>query len=493
MSERGKDCRVPLRRSFDSGACSGAVDSPPEWHRDGTWAARPALSVLNHLKGLFATTDPSLLWPFFSRLRRPAVLKASSQWRDTHPIPPGTPFNDLLRVTFELLCFTIEDDARRELALAQCDVLGLTDADLRRCDSFADALSRAEGALDALRRDVQPEELISGVRNRTQVKVIDAPRDRTVPETAQFDETLVLKLRDILRSIRLQNFSRRTTSAGADLACRGGLILSFECVEWYWEIVNAELAAAGFAQFDSADALYNFLRDACRCQQMHAHLREFVIALCKFGEDRGDQMLVHLRESLRAQLRESEVGFIELRADIFSYARKPELRLFKQLHAVKPAAVADLEICCGTVLWFAQDVVVRLTAKFAIEQVLEKEREATLAPGGHASFETALTTLFADALFSWLLQYFSDYGEGSWKNQFANKWGSDRAEFRATVWKAFFEEKSVALWHGLPLRVWVAGKDGAVVHEFFRRRQVNIEGLVVSMQHCKSVIDLVGY
>jgi hypothetical protein len=26
-------------------------------------------------------------------------------------------------------------------------------------------------------------------------------------------------------------------------------------VEWYWEIVNAELEEAGFARFDSADAL----------------------------------------------------------------------------------------------------------------------------------------------------------------------------------------------------------------------------------------------
>ena len=46
---------------------------------------------------------------------------------------------------------------------------------------------------------------------------------------------------------------------------------------------------------------------------------------------------------------------------------------------------------------------------------------------------------------------------------------------------ALLSKGSVALWHGLPLRVRVADKDGAVVHEFFRRRQVNIEDLVTSM------------
>ena len=131
------------------------------------------------------------------------------------------------------------------------------------------------------------------------------------------------------------------------------------------------------------------------------------------------------------------------------------------------------------------------TAKFSIAQVLEKERAATLVGGGPASFETALTTLFADALFSWLRQYFATYGEGSWKSEFEDKWGSDRAGFRTTVYMALFNNSSVALWHGLPLRVWVADKDGAVVHEFFRRRQVNIEALVASMEH-KKVIQVVG-
>jgi len=121
------------------------------------------------------------------------------------------------------------------------------------------------------------------------------------------------------------------------------------------------------------------------------------------------------------------------------------------------------------------------TAKFSIAQVLEKERAATLVGGGTASFETALTTLFADALFSWLRQYFATYGAEPWKRDFEDKWGSDPADFRRTVSRALFHEASVALWHGLPLRVWVAGEDGAVVHEFFRRRQVNIEALVASM------------
>jgi hypothetical protein len=242
----------------------------------------------------------------------------------------------------------------------------------------------------------------------------------------------VLKLRDILRSIRLQNFSRRTTSA--HLACRGGLILSRECVEWYWQLVNALLGEAGFDRFDSADALYFFLRDACRCPEMHAHLLEFVFSLCRYGEDRGDQMLLHHRESLREQLLDSQECYVELRADIFVFARK--LRLLKRLHALKPAAVADLEICCRTLLWFTQDVVLRLTAKFSIAQVLETERAATLVAGAPASVETALTTLFADALFSWLVQYFSTYGEGSWKSEFEEKWGSDRPGFRRTVYEA---------------------------------------------------------
>ena len=59
------------------------------------------------------------------------------------------------------------------------------------------------------------------------------------------------------------------------------------------------------------------------------------------------------------------------------------------------------------------------------------------------------------------------------------------------MYAALLSKGSVAPWHGLPLRVWVTDKDGAVVHEFFRRRQVNIEALVDSMEH-KKVIQVVG-
>jgi hypothetical protein len=285
----------------------------------------------------------------------------------------------------------------------------------------------------------------------------------------------------------MQNFSRRITSS--TLAHRGGLILSCECVEWYWEMVNAKLVEAGFARFDSPNALYWYLSDACRCESMHVHLLEFVIALCRFGEDRGEQMLLYLRQALIDQLHDSQECYVELRADIFAFARK--LRLLKRLEALNPEAVADHEICCGTLFWFDKDVVVLPTAKFSIAQVLEKERAATLVPGRPPNFETALTTLFADALFSWLRQYFATYGAEPWKSEFEAKWGSNPAGFRKTVYSALLERSSVALWHGLPLRVWLADKDGAVVHEFFRRRQVNIEALVASMEH-KKVIQVVG-
>jgi hypothetical protein len=131
-----------------------------------------------------------------------------SKWPVAHPVPSGTSFDDLQRVTFELLCFAIEDDDRRELALAQCHELGLTDNEIRQCESFAAALDRAEGALDAFRRDVQA--LIGDVRNRTQDMVYDATENRTVPAPERFEEALVLKLRDILRSIR-----GRTSRAGS--------------------------------------------------------------------------------------------------------------------------------------------------------------------------------------------------------------------------------------------------------------------------------------
>ena len=484
--KRRRDCQVdPERKSvIGSGARSGAVDAPAAWNPDGTWTTRRAVDVQAHVTELFGNTEAQLLWPCFQQLHRGTVQKLVSKWRGAIP-PSGTSLEDLKRVTFELLCFEIEDDDRRELALAQCHVLGLTDDEIRQCESFADALERAKGALDAFRRDVQA--LIGDVRNRTQEVVANAAGPRTVPAPEQFDEELVLKLRDILRSIRLQNFSRRTTSA--DLAARGVLILSCECVEWYWELVNAKLVEAGFARFDSPNALYWYLSDACRCESMHVHLLEFVIALCRFGEDRGEQMLLYLRQALIDQLHDSQECYVELRADIFAFARK--LRLLRQLHALNPEAVADLEICCGTVFWFDEHVVVRPTVKFSIAQVLETERAATLLPGAPPSFETALTTLFANALFSWLQQYFAAYGEGPWKSEFEAKWGSDPAGFRKTVYDALLGRQSVALWHGLPLRVWLADKDGAVVHEFFRRRQVNIEALVDSMEH-KKVIQVVG-
>jgi hypothetical protein len=47
---------------------------------------------------------------------------------------------------------------------------------------------------------------------------------------------------------------------------------------------------------------------------MHVHLLEFVIALCRFGGDRGEQMLKYLRKLLRDQLHESQECYVELRS-----------------------------------------------------------------------------------------------------------------------------------------------------------------------------------
>ncbi len=54
--------------------------------------------------------------------------------------------------------------------------------------------------------------------------------------------------------------------------------------------------------------------------------------------------------------------------------------------------------------------------------------------------------------------------------------------FYETVQQSLLHSGSVALWCGIPLRIWVAGKAGEVIiHEFFQCRKDNIDELSESM------------
>jgi hypothetical protein len=185
-------------------------------------------------------------------------------------------------------------------------------------------------------------------------------------------------------------------------------------------------------------------------------------------------------------LNESKEDSDELVVAVYQFSRL--LRLFSRLERVNSAAVENTQFSFATLFWMAPKAVVRPKVSFSIELLRRTERAASGQGGVPATFATALLSLVAEALFGWLKRFFEEYGEEPWKGGFEAKWGEDGAAFRKSVAGGLFSSGSVALWCGLPLRIWVED-NGAVVHEFFPLRRDNIEAIIGSMP----TKSLVGY
>jgi hypothetical protein len=197
-------------------------------------------------------------------------------------------------------------------------------------------------------------------------------------------------------------------------------------------------------------------------------------------------MQLYARDALVAEVHEAKADSDELLLDIYRFTRL--LRLFSQLERAKPTAVATTQFSVETVFWMPAEVVVRTKASFSIDLLRETERAASGGSGVPPNFATALLSLVADALFDWLKRFFAEYGEAPWKGGFEAKWGEDRSAFRHSVHHSLVDSGAVALWCGLPLRIWVEQVDNrAVVHEFFPLRRDNIEAIIGSMPN-KSVV-----
>jgi hypothetical protein len=475
-----RDCRVKnYVRTEDP-----AVELPYEWvQAAASWERIRADDTVKSLRNLFLSSRPDMLWPYFCSVKKPVLRKVAVHFRaKLHgaELSNDTPVEELRPLAFQLLLDAAELEDLSEVAHANRFVLGLNDMDLGNCGGFDQAVGRAAVVLDALVETVRTQ--LGAVQNRTQQAVLNGVADRSVPPESHFDAARVQRICEVLRQHRVWHFLYRLTTPG--LECRAPLNLSRTAVAESFVHINAALEADD--RFANAEALYWYLYDACRCEAMDEYLQEFKRALCRYAENRERLMQLYARDALVAEVHEAKADSDELLLDIYRFTRL--LRLFSQLERVKPTAVANTQFSVETVFWMPAEVVVRTKASFSIERLRQTERAASEVSGVPATFATALLSLVADALFGWLKRFFYEYGEEPWKGGFEAKWGEEGVGFQHSVHGSLFHAGAVALWCGLPLRIWVEQVDNrAVVHEFFPLRRDNIEAIIGSMPN-KTVV-----
>jgi hypothetical protein len=454
-----------------------AVALPDTWAKGEAWARMSPEDTVESLRDLFLSSPAEMLWLYFETVKRGVLMKVAVHFRaELHgaELSRDTPIDDLRLLAFHLLLDAVGCEDRSDVAHAHRFVLGLTDNDLSVCGSFDVAVGRAAVVLEALVEPVRRQ--LGAVQNRAQEAVLHGVEDRSVPTESQFDADRVQRICAALRKHRVWHFLFRLTTPG--LECRAPLNLSCTAVTESFERVNAELEAGD--SFADADALYWYLYEACRCEAMDKYLKEFKHALCMYAENRKRLMQLYGRQALIEEVHESKKDSDELKLDLYRFTRL--LRLCSQLARVNPTAVADIQFSFETLLWMPALAVVRPTASFSIAELRQSERARSGVSGEPATFATALMSLVADALFGWLKRFFEEYGEEPWNVGFEARWGEDRSGFRQSVAGSFLDESGVALWCGIPLRIWVEQVGNrAVVHEFFPLRRDNIEAIIESM------------
>ena len=456
-----------------------AVEPPDGWVPSPIWSDA---QVVAHLRERFRPgAERESLWAHFQALKRHDLMKVATFFLRHAPagrLSVRTPTEELRHLAFGLLADDLPDD-QRLAANEHPVVLGLNETDLRECDGFAAAVRLAAPVLAQLRAEVEAG--IGAVQTRSQRQVLDGVADRRVPTKDEFDPELLRRLSAILRNLRVWHFSHRLKTRG--LQHRGGLLLSYSAVEAYLMLVNDALE--GYHRFATARELYDFLYDACRCKDTQDLLLEFVLGLCEYAENRAALMLLYDRIELIQQVVDSKADSVELRVHLFLFTRI--MRLFAQLRLVNADAVDGYTFHCGSLLWFDAKHVIRPKATFLVSDLVERMED-----GSHeTSLASALVSLVAEALRGWLHQFFALYGEEPWKNDFRDKWASDTDSDGRVFWQSVHSSllgvNGVALWCGLPLRIWVEDKQRDLAHEFFPRRKANIDALIRSMPDKKVV------
>jgi hypothetical protein len=486
--KQNRGCSVPKHHLSEK----APVDLPPAWELP---RRLDAAEVVARLTACFQddSTPGDLVWRYFEMLKRPALTKVILHHRDPeHPdvISNRTSAAHLRHLAFEVVCNQLPDKARRDQLSSFRTVVGLTDAEIVRCDSFGEAVALAKPLLEEMREAVL--ESFAGVqRNRTAENVVRGVNDRKRPTADEFDLSILDNVSTTLRDLRVENFMHRLTTDG--LAQRAGLIVSLSGITRNFPAVNAALAAAGLAEFSTVDALYTFVTLAIRCEELDDYMAQFRISFCEFAENKSDNAQTYDRDELIQQVSDSKAVSDGMRADVFLLSRV--LALLERQEHLKPAAFHGVTICLRTALWFAPQHVVLPTATLSVGDVRKRLSEGPNAGGPGRTFAHALLSLFAEAISGWLHRYFDEYGTDPWKGNFRAKWATASASnplevgsFYLSVYRSLYGHSGVALWCGLPLRIWVAGDGDAVIHEFFPRRKENIAELLASMPR-KTVVS----
>jgi hypothetical protein len=426
-------------------------------------------------------------------LKLPALRKVILHYRGPeHPdlMSNRTSAAHLRHLAFEarVVCNQLPDEARRDRLSSFRTVVGLTDAEIVSCDSFGTAVALAKPVLEEMRKDVL--ESLAGVqRTRVAEMVVRGASDLKRPTADGFDLSIVRNCSTTLMDLRVESFMHRLTTDGLRVAARAGLLVSCSGIQRNFPAVNAALAAAGLAEFSNVDTLYTFVTLAIRCEELDDYMAQFGIAFCEYAENKFDNDAQTFdRDELIQQVSDSKAVSDGMKADVFLLSRVPVLALLERQEYLKPAAFLGVTICLRTALWFSPQHVVLPTATFSVGDVRKRLSEAPTNVGpspGRTTFAHALLSLFAEAISGWLHRYFDEYGADPWKGDFRAKWATasavDPLSFYLCLYNSLFASGSVALWCGLPLRVWVAGDGDAVIHEFFPRRKENITALLASM------------